>query len=426
LTPEIRESLGKKAVAAAKAVNYVGAGTVEFIMDADTQKFYFMEMNTRLQVEHPVTEMITGTDLVQWQLEVASGNRLPLLQDQLRVKGHSFEARIYAENPKNNFLPDTGTLVHLETPEPSDVVRVETGVRKGDTVSVYYDPMIAKLVVWGENREQALKKLRTELSQYQVVGLKTNIEFLLRLIENKGFIEGDLDTGFIKKYHSELFPPEAALSPTQLHSTVASLLLKDILSKKSKNPWDSPFALNSSPVRSLVFQEQEKDLEVECRISNDGILLELASESGTSSVTNFHLLASDDNSAKIRMNINEESKELTIVEKKDTIHVFSKDGNRWQLKKKSSSLDSARSGSSQSKSTGGDIKAPMPSKISQIMIKPGQQVKKGTPLVILEAMKMEHVMRAAQDGVVDKVRYNLNDLVQENEIIISFQKEEKK
>jgi 3-methylcrotonyl-CoA carboxylase alpha subunit len=156
ISEELRKSLGEKAVAAAKAVNYVGAGTVEFILDVETNQFYFMEMNTRLQVEHPITEMVTGTDLVEWQLKVAAGNRLPMLQDELKLNGHSFEARIYAENPEKGFLPDTGRLVHIRTPEPSDVVRIETGVREGDLVSVHYDPMISKLVVWGENRTEAL------------------------------------------------------------------------------------------------------------------------------------------------------------------------------------------------------------------------------------------------------------------------------
>lgn len=165
---ELRKSLGEKAVAAAKAVNYVGAGTVEFILDVDSNKFYFMEMNTRLQVEHPITEMITKTDLVEWQIRVASGNRLPKLQNDLKIDGHAFEARIYAENPSKGFLPDTGKLVHVRTPEISSVLRIETGVREGDEVSVHYDPMISKLVVWSDNRTEALRVLRKALGEYEV------------------------------------------------------------------------------------------------------------------------------------------------------------------------------------------------------------------------------------------------------------------
>jgi 3-methylcrotonyl-CoA carboxylase alpha subunit len=168
ISEELRVSLGEKAVAAAKAVNYVGAGTVEFILDTDTNNFFFMEMNTRLQVEHPITEMITGTDLVEWQLRVASGNRLPRLQKDLKLNGHSFEARIYAENPEKGFLPDTGKLIHIRTPEETSQVRIETGVREGDEVSVHYDPMISKLVVWSETRTDALRVLRKALGEYEV------------------------------------------------------------------------------------------------------------------------------------------------------------------------------------------------------------------------------------------------------------------
>jgi 3-methylcrotonyl-CoA carboxylase alpha subunit len=198
ISEELRRSLGEKAVVAAKAVNYVGAGTVEFILDTDTNEFYFMEMNTRLQVEHPITEMVTNTDLVEWQLRVAAGNRLPKLQGDLKLKGHSFEARIYAEDPSRGFLPDTGKLVHMQTPEPSSVVRIETGVKEGDEVSVHYDPMISKLVVWSENRTEALRVLRKALGEFEVVGPATNIEFLKTLASHKSFIDGDVDTGFIK------------------------------------------------------------------------------------------------------------------------------------------------------------------------------------------------------------------------------------
>ncbi|CAG8483519.1 6012_t:CDS:10 [Ambispora leptoticha] len=198
LSEELRNELGQKAVTAAKAVNYVGAGTVEFIFDNETQQFYFMEMNTRLQVEHPVTEMVTNTDLVQWQLEVAAGNKLPLTQNDLRLDGHAFEARIYAENPDNNFLPDIGPLIHLHTPQSSSTVRLETGFEQGDEISVHYDPMIAKLIVKGVDRTEALRILRKALNDYEVVGLHTNIEFLKKLSSHPAFIAEELETGFIE------------------------------------------------------------------------------------------------------------------------------------------------------------------------------------------------------------------------------------
>ncbi|KAI9069160.1 hypothetical protein FKP32DRAFT_1753998, partial [Trametes sanguinea] len=257
LSPELRADLSAKAVAAAKAVNYVGAGTVEFIFDNDTQKFYFMEMNTRLQVEHPVTEMITGLDLVEWQLEVAAGNPLPLDQRSIPLVGHAFEARIYAENPRNNFLPDSGQLLYLSTPEPTHtfapsvaehhlaaspsasggagdfhpvvntsaaltpVVRLEQGFEQGAQIGVFYDPMIAKLVVHGRDRTEALRVLRRALEEYRVVGVATNVEFLRTLAGNDAFVRAEVETGFIPKHFDELFPP----LPEPSHEVLAQAAL---------------------------------------------------------------------------------------------------------------------------------------------------------------------------------------------------------
>ncbi|KAJ2627489.1 Methylcrotonoyl-CoA carboxylase subunit alpha, mitochondrial, partial [Coemansia sp. RSA 1694] len=239
LLPEVRRQLGEKAVAAAKAVQYVGAGTVEFIMDQATQQFYFMEMNTRLQVEHPVTEMVTGTDLVQWQLEVAAGNRLPQLQGDIACTGHAFEARIYAENPDAGFLPDTGRLVHVATPQPSADVRVETGVQAGDAISVHYDPMIAKLVVRGRDRAAALRVLRAALAEYEVAGVHTNIGFLRRLAQSPDFVAGLVETGYIDKHAAELFPALAAPTPeaTAQAALAAAIDGNARLAPSSGDPW---------------------------------------------------------------------------------------------------------------------------------------------------------------------------------------------
>uniref|UniRef100_A0A1B0BPL6 Methylcrotonoyl-CoA carboxylase subunit alpha, mitochondrial n=1 Tax=Glossina palpalis gambiensis TaxID=67801 RepID=A0A1B0BPL6_9MUSC len=207
LSDDLRRALGEAAVRAAKAVGYVGAGTVEFIMDKEDLSFHFMEMNTRLQVEHPISEMITGTDLVEWQIRIAAGEPLPLNQQQITRKGHAFEARIYAENPRGGFLPGAGPLHYLATPQPNELVRVETGVREGDEVSVHYDPMIAKLVVWGENRTQALNSLIARLREYHISGLDTNINFLIDLANHSEFRAGNVHTGFIDQHFDTLFPP---------------------------------------------------------------------------------------------------------------------------------------------------------------------------------------------------------------------------
>ncbi|MEO8123461.1 MAG: acetyl/propionyl/methylcrotonyl-CoA carboxylase subunit alpha, partial [Burkholderiales bacterium] len=206
MTPDRRAAMGQAAVDAAKAVGYVGAGTVEFIATQDGG-FYFMEMNTRLQVEHPVTEMITGLDLVEWQLRVASGEPLPLRQEQLEINGHALEARIYAEDPDRGFLPSTGRLVHLSPPPETDHVRVDTGVEQGDEITPYYDPMIAKLIVWGADRRQALARMRQALAQYRIVGVSNNVDFLARLVAVPSFANAQLDTSLIEREQALLFPP---------------------------------------------------------------------------------------------------------------------------------------------------------------------------------------------------------------------------
>lgn len=211
LDDETRHDLWEKARTAALAVGYVGAGTVEFILDRDSGRFYFMEMNTRLQVEHPVSEMVTGTDLVEWQFRVAAGEKLPLTQDEIeqriQERGAAIEARIYAENPEKEFMPDSGKLVHLVTPGTNEDVRIDAGFVEGDTVSQAYDGMIAKLIVRGRDRETAIRKLELALQEYEVVGLSTNIEFLKRLCKSQPFIEGDVETGFIDKHREDLFKP---------------------------------------------------------------------------------------------------------------------------------------------------------------------------------------------------------------------------
>jgi len=224
---DLRNRMGVAAVNAAKAVGYVGAGTVEFILNCDDNSFYFMEMNTRLQVEHPITEMITGQDLVEWQLRVAAGETLPLRQEDLKINGHAFEARVYAENPRRGFLPGTGKLVHLSPPTSSPTVRVETGVRQGDEVSVFYDPMIAKLVVWDKDRKSALRKLGLSLAEYRIVGLTTNIDFLNGLSTHPAFIAGEVETGFIPRYHNDLFKPAEPPSPKALAMAVLAAIAEE-------------------------------------------------------------------------------------------------------------------------------------------------------------------------------------------------------
>ena len=274
MTPERRTAMGKAAVDAAKAVGYVGAGTVEFIANQDGS-FYFMEMNTRLQVEHPVTEMITGLDLVEWQLRVAAGEPLPLLQEQLSIDGHALEARIYAEDPDKEFLPSTGRLVHLAPPPESDHVRVDTGVEQGDEITPYYDPMIAKLIVWGADRRQTLARMRQALAQYRVVGVSNNVDFLARLVATPAFANADLDTGLIEREQALLFPEKAgAPDDVWLLATLAELLREARLAEKKAaqsgdrhSPWRAldGWRLNGRARRKLTLRlgDELKDVGVE-------------------------------------------------------------------------------------------------------------------------------------------------------------------
>ena len=225
LDPHTRRRMGEAAVAAAKAIGYVGAGTVEFLLDEDGS-FFFMEMNTRLQVEHPVTEYITGQDLVEWQLRVAAGGPLPLNQDQLSIHGHAIEVRLYAEDPQKGFLPQTGRLEHLVFPPEDAFVRVDTGVRSGDAISIHYDPMIAKLIVWADDRSSAVRRLRTALSQTQVVGLGANTEFLLAIASHPAFLAADLDTGFIERHETDLLPEPAPAGDDVLALAALGVLLE--------------------------------------------------------------------------------------------------------------------------------------------------------------------------------------------------------
>uniref|UniRef100_A0ACB8FBT4 Methylcrotonoyl-CoA carboxylase subunit alpha, mitochondrial n=1 Tax=Sphaerodactylus townsendi TaxID=933632 RepID=A0ACB8FBT4_9SAUR len=266
ISAEVRRKLGEAAVKAAKAVNYFGAGTVEFIMDSE-HNFYFMEMNTRLQVEHPVTEMITGTDLVEWQLRVAAGEKLPVTQEEISLKGHAFEARIYAEDPNNNFMPGAGPLLHVSTPPADNCTRIETGVRQGDEVSIHYDPMIAKLVVWAEDRQAALRKLKYCLQQYNIVGLSTNVEFLLSLSGHPEFEAGNVHTNFIPQHYHELFPPKEAVSGVALCQAAFGLILREKVSTDAFRMLSgdkfSPFAsssgrrLNMPYARNLILRDGE-------------------------------------------------------------------------------------------------------------------------------------------------------------------------
>ncbi len=441
MTAERRAAMGSAAVAAAKAVGYVGAGTVEFIANQDGS-FYFMEMNTRLQVEHPVTEMITGLDLVEWQLRVASGQPLPLRQEQLAINGHAIEARIYAENPEKGFLPSIGTLRHLHMPRavnfevlgrstfsppsrpsPSQgegevsaargVVRIDSGVREGDAISPFYDPMIAKLIVWGKDREAALAHMSQALAEYRIVGLASNIAFLKRLIESRPFSTADLDTGLIERNHDALFPPAPAASIQVLALAAASLLASE-QAAAANDPWanTSGWRMNSTLQRRLDFADESQACPVTIGYAQQGWSIR---HGAASSMMRLNRQDAHDISIKL----GDQSVHGTVVREGEVFHVFN--GGRHAMLHYNDPMAHA----GEAETEGGRLTAPMPGKIVAVLVKPGDKVEKGAPLLIMEAMKMEHTIAAPAAGVVDELLYVVGDQVADGAQLLSFKIAEK-
>jgi len=424
ITEQIRHDLGTAAVKAAKAVNYLGAGTVEFIFDPKDSKFYFMEMNTRLQVEHPVTEMISGTDLVEWQLRVAAGQELPLKQSDLKLNGHSFEARIYAEDPENNFMPGAGPLTRLETPVPSSDVRIETGVRSGDEVSVHYDPMIAKLVVWGHNRETALRKLRQSLIQYNIVGLKTNVDFLLRLSNHSEFESGNVYTEFIADHHKHLFPTTDTSSEV-LCSAVIALILNEKWTQIHRNNVSSePFSpfnicddkrLHEIPVFRFFDLLDSNQNSHEIRVdfnSNQTFNVKTGNDIFDNIRAEYE---PKDNELSVEINGIRSKQRVLITD--NMVSIFTRDGSHTFETKipdylKTQTVDSV--------SDSRTVCAPMPGVIDKILVSENQSVKSGDSLVVMIAMKMEYVIKANADAVVNELLYKPGDNVPKGAQLLSF------
>jgi 3-methylcrotonyl-CoA carboxylase alpha subunit len=418
MTEERRRAMGEAAVAAAKAVGYVGAGTVEFIANQDGS-FYFMEMNTRLQVEHPVTEMITGLDLVEWQLRVAAGEPLPLFQDRLAINGHSIEARVYAENPAKNFLPSTGTLRHLRSPDAVEFevgsgstpasVRVDSGVREGDVISPYYDPMIAKLIVWGDTRDAALARMAAALGEYEVVGVTTNIEFLGRIVRSRAFSSGDLDTGLIERNREELFPaPSAPRDDVLAAATFAELAHCEVLAREHArasgdphSPWHlaDGWRLNERSHRGLVFSEGEHHTAVAVYQSASGYRLRTADRE-------IHLSGESGADGHLRLRLDGRSIAARAVRVGNEWNIFfAGEQHRLALRDELHEVDT--------EAEGGSLAAPMPGKVIAVLVQKGARVKKGAPLVILEAMKMEHTITSPRAGRVAEIRYAAGEQVDE-------------
>ena len=408
MTEAMRREMGEAAVAAARAVNYVGAGTVEFIVEQrsdGTMNFFFMEMNTRLQVEHPVTEAITGLDLVEWQLRVASGEKLPLAQDQLRIHGHAIEARICAESPDNNFLPATGTL-HVYGLPPSvsferGLVRVDAGVREGDAISPYYDSMIAKLIVHGDNREQALARLDEALAQLHIVGLSTNVQFLRHVVQSRSFAQADLDTALIPREEAMLFNQEKLGLPLAAAAAVALSLLEE-KAQETADPFSKRDGWRSHGValRRFEFEFHGEPAKAELTYLHDGAL-----RLAVGDVDEVLVFTGSGGAVDIRFG--EQRLGAHIYRRGETVFVFARQG-ATQI----TVIDQlAHAGEAHGEA--GRLTAPMPGKVVSFSVKAGDKVSKGQALAVMEAMKMEHTIAAPADGVVQEVLYAPGDQVTE-------------
>jgi 3-methylcrotonyl-CoA carboxylase alpha subunit len=417
MTPDRRAAMGVAAVAAARAIGYVGAGTVEFIAD-QAGTFHFMEMNTRLQVEHPVTEMITGEDLVEWQLRVAWGERLPKRQEALAIDGHALEARIYAEDPARGFLPATGRVVHLAAPPASRHVRIDTGIAAGDEITPHYDPMIAKLVVWDRDRPAALARMRDALGAFEIVGLTTNVGFLRRLVSSKAFSGADLDTGLIERARDELFPPQAPVPDEVLALATAAELQRlgrdarahSIASGDPWSPWSDcdGWRLNQDNHHVFVFKEADRQHAVTVHYRPGGAFeLELPGRRGM-------LACEQAAGTAVRAWLDDEALAATVVRSGATVDVFHA-GERHTFE-----LHDPWLAEVEAEAHGGGLTAPMPGKVISVLVEAGAKVERGAPLLIMEAMKMEHTIMAPAAGSVKEILYGVGDQVAEGAELIRF------
>ena len=423
MSAERRAAMGEAAVAAARAVGYVGAGTVEFIANQDGS-FYFMEMNTRLQVEHPVTEMITGLDLVEWQLRVAAGQALPARQEDLRIHGHAIEARIYAENPEKGFLPSIGTLAYLGLPAhvafANGDIRVDGGVRTGDTITPFYDPMIAKLIVHGADRDQARARMLQALAQTQAVGVQTNVAFLSRLMRDSAFAAADLDTGLIEHQRATLLPEPTPADAATLALATAAVLASQGQAQSAPHaaapadPWDTRdgWRLGGRYQRQLQWIDNGETRHV--GVARQGADWTLDSGDGARPFA-WRAEQATGPARVLRITLDGRERAGTVVLHADKAHVFGDGGARVL-----DLYDPLAHAQDTQGDHGGGLTAPMPGKIISIAVKAGDSVAKGQPLLVMEAMKMEHTISAPADGKVEELFYAVGDQVTEGAELVSI------
>jgi len=398
LSPELRQAMGESAVRAAQAIGYVGAGTVEFLLDARGE-FFFMEMNTRLQVEHPVTEAITGLDLVAWQIRVAQGEPLPITQEQVPLKGHAIEVRLYAEDPANDFLPSTGTLEVYRESAPAVGRRVDSGVSEGDDISPFYDPMLGKLIAWGEDREQARLRLLSMLDEFTVGGVRTNLAFLRRIIGNPAFANAELDTGFIPRHEADLLPEAKAL-PDAFWQIAGQAYRQSTPGMIRQDDPHSPWASVNGLRLGLP---TEIDLHLSCAGETRKVQLKGNQAQGVTLLGDQ--LSVDENGLR---------RQSLAIRRGDTLYLC------WQRELLAVKRIDPIAAVEASHSQQGGLSAPMNGSIVRVLVEVGQQVEAGAPLVVLEAMKMEHSIRASQTGTVAALYCAEGEMVKEGAVLVEL------
>ena len=424
LDDAMRQAMGDAAVAAARAIGYRGAGTIEFIAGAD-RKFFFMEMNTRLQVEHPITEMITGEDLVEWQLRVAAGEELPLRQNEIATGGHSIEVRLCAENPANDFLPETGRIEVLRSPmregvpEGEEDIRLDTGVREGDEVSVYYDPMIAKLIVWGDDRNEAARRMQSALAHTALMGVKTNLAFLERVVRHPAFLAGETDTGFIARHKADLLPADETVPLEALVAAAARIFLDERRAHEDAgaSPWNDTggWRLNQPALRRM-------ELKPPSALGEGRVYtLDAVMHPGYAIVTfegqAHHVSLGPSEAERLQIGLDEETYFAQVSRLGNALSAVTPQG-RYELElvdpfhyEPADAMPDAR------------LTALMPGRVVKVMAKAGDAVKKGQALMILEAMKMEHTIVSPREGVVERVAFAENALVPSDAVLIAFRED---
>lgn len=404
LPPVVRDAMGKAAIQAANSIGYVGAGTIEFLLDKNND-FYFMEMNTRLQVEHPVTEMITRQDLVEWQLKIACREHLPLKQEELNIDGHAIEVRIYAEDPENQFLPSTGKLLCLQTPKENSYVRIDTGFVQNDTITPYYDPMMAKLIVWGESRDSAIQRLSHVLEDYYVIGVKNNISFLKKIIQHPEFKAGHLSTHFIEKHRTDLHQSLDA-SENSLVSAYLTLACLYLATEpvNSLDPWNQKDAwqMNLPSQQKYTFLIDNSAYSV--YLERNAEEIKVNHPENTDKINHYYR-----ESNQIRANINNKHYEAKIFKQTKQIHLLTKQGIFTFVH------HTAESTYEQSEHTSDELRASIPGMVVALHAKVGDHVETGQPLIVLEAMKMEHTLSAPYTGIIKEIYFLVGQQVNDGD-----------